>query len=148
MSKVKRLRRKRAAQKQANIHQMAVQSQFRGDLKGTLGTRKLLKQMTRNHEDVLQNIEFILISGYRQDRTIDDRIVAEVLRAAIQGATPADARVQALIESLGEMRQFRSDVSNETWRNGLRTVLQSVHRHSSLLAGSRGYLDFVCKFTG
>jgi hypothetical protein len=125
---------------------MAVQSQFKGDLKGTLGARKLLKQMTNDHEDVLQNIEFILVSGYRQDRTIDDRIVAEALKAAIQGATPADARSQSLTDGLEEMRQFRSDVSPETWRDGLRTVLQSVQRHSSLCPGSRGYLDFACQF--
>ncbi len=146
MSNLKRLRRKRAAQKQANIRQMALQSEFRGDLKGTLGPRKLLRQMTRDHEDVLQNIEFVLVSGYRQERTIDDRIVAEALRAAIQGDMPADARARSLTEGLEEMRQFRSDVADQTWRDGLQTVLQSVHRHSSILPGSRGYLDFVCDF--
>jgi hypothetical protein len=144
MSKLKRLKRKRGAQKQANIRQMSLQSEF----KGVLGPRKLLKQMTRDHQDVLQNIEFILVSGYREDRTIDDRIVAEALRAAIQGDMPVDARARSLTEGLEEMRHFRSDVPDQTWRDGLRTVLQSVHRHSSIVAGSRAYLDFVCDFIG
>lgn len=142
MSSLKRLKRKRAARKQVNIRQMALQS----ELRETLGPRKLLKRMTRDHQDLLQNIEFALVSRYRDNGTIDDRIVADALRAVIQGTIPADARAQSLTEGLEEIREFRSDVSDEIWRDGLRTVLQSVHRHSSLRPGSRGYLDFVSDF--
>jgi hypothetical protein len=56
MSKVKRLKRKRALQKKANIRQMALQKHS----KVMLGSRKLLKRMPRDHLDVLQNIEFML----------------------------------------------------------------------------------------
>ena len=143
MSNLKRLKRKRAAQKQANIRQMALQS----ELRGTLGSGKLLKRMTRDHVDLLQNIEFVLVSQYRRNGAIDDRIVADALRAAIQSTMPADARAQSLTEGLEEIRELRSDVPDEIWRDGLRTVLQSVHRHSSLRPGSRGYLDFVSDFT-
>jgi len=142
MSSLKRLKRKRAARKQVNIRQMALQS----ELRETLGPRKLLKRMTRDHQDLLQNIEFALVSRYRDNGTIDDRIVADALRAVIQGTIPADARAQSLTEGLEEIREFRSDVSDEIWRDGLRTVLQSVHTHSSLRPGSRGYLDFVSDF--
>jgi len=142
MSKVKRLKRKRALQKKANIRQMALKK----NSKVMLGSRKLLKRMSRDHQDVLQNIEFVLVSGYRSDRSIDDRIIADVLKAAILDNIPEDARAQTLNEGLEEVREIRSDISDDIWRDGLRTVLQSVHRHSSLIPGSRGYLDFVSDY--
>lgn len=142
MSKLKRMRRKRAAQKKANIRLMALHSEQRE----TLGSRKLLRRMTRDHQDVLQNIEFILVSGYREDGRIDDRIIAQALKAAIRGEVPESARAQSLNESLDEMRELRADVPDDIWRVGLRTVLQSVQRHSNLRPGEREYLDFVSDF--
>jgi len=142
MSKLKRLRQKRALQKQANIRNMALQK----NLKATPGTRKLMKQMTRDHQDVLQNIEFILVTGYRDDRSIDDCIIAETLKAAIHGYLPQDPRAISLNRALEDIRELRSDVSDDIWRDGLRTVLQSVHRHSSMKPDSRAYLDFVSDF--
>ena len=142
MSKVKRLKRKRALQKKANIRQMASQK----NLSATLGPRKLMKRMTRDHQDVLQNIEFVLVSGYRSDRSIDDRIVADALKAAIHDEVPEGDLAQSLNESLENIRELRSDISDDVWRDGLRTVLQSVHRHSSLKSGSRAYLDFASDF--
>ena len=138
MSKVKRMKRKRATQKKANIRQMS--------LKMEMGSAKLSKRMSRGHVDVLQNIEFALLSGHREDPTIDDRIVADVLKAAISGDVSEDARVQSLSEGLEEVRQLRSDVSDDVWLDGLRTVLQSIHRHSNLRPGSRAYLDFISAF--
>ena len=138
MSKVRRLRRKRAMQKKANIRQMAFQRKWVAPLK----PRRSLKDMTRDHLDVLQNIEFILLSEYN-DASIDDRIVAEALRAAVLNTEPDDDIVQFLKKRLEEIREVRSDVSDDTWRDGLRTVLQSVLRHSSLKPGCTRYLDFV-----
>ena len=142
MSKVKRLKRKRALQKKANIRQMASQKKFGA----TLRPRKSMKHMARDHLDVLQNIEFVLVSGYRSDRSIDDRIVADVLIAAILDAEPEDSRARSLNESMESIRVLRSDIPDDIWRDGLRTVLESVHRHSSLKPGSRGYLDFVSDY--
>ena len=142
MSKVKRLKRKRALQKKANIRQMASQKKFGA----TLRPRKSMKHMARDHLDVLQNIEFVLVSGYRSDRSIDDRIVADVLIAAILDAEPEDTRARSLNESMESIRVLRSDIPDDIWRDGLRTVLESVHRHSSLKPGSRGYLDFVSDY--
>jgi uncharacterized alpha-E superfamily protein len=142
MSKVKRLKRKRALQKKANIPQMALQKKFGATLK----PRKSMKHMVRDHLDVLQNIELVLVSGYRSERSIDDRIVADALIAAILDAEPEDSRAQSLNESLENTRVLRSDVSDDIWRDGLRTVLESVHTHSSLKPGSRGYLDFVSDY--
>ena len=142
MSKVKRLKRKRALQKKSNIRQMALQKKFGA----TLRPQKSMKHMARDHLDVLQNIEFVLVSGYRSERSIDDRIVADVLIAAILDAEPEDSRARSLNESLENIRMLRSDISDDIWRDGLRTVLESVHRHSSLKPGSRGYLDFVSDY--
>ena len=142
MSKVKRLKRKRALQKKANIRQMASQKKFGA----TLRPRKSMKHMARDHLDVLQNIEFVLVSGYRSDRSIDDRIVADVLIAAIFDAEPEDTRARSLNESMESIRVLRSDIPDDIWRDGLRTVLESVHRHSSLKPGSRDYLDFVSDY--
>ncbi len=105
-----------------------------------------MKRMARDHLDVLQNIEFVLVSGHRSDRSIDDRIVADVLIAAILDAEPEDSRARSLNESLESIRVLRSDIPDDIWRDGLRTVLESVHRHSSLKPGARGYLDFVSGF--
>jgi uncharacterized alpha-E superfamily protein len=142
MSKVKRLKRKRALQKKSNIRQMALQKKFGA----TLRPRKSMKRMARDHLDVLQNIEFVLVSGYRSDRSIDDCIVADALIAAILDAEPEDSRARSLNESLENIHELRSDVSDDIWRDGLRTVLESVHRHSSLKPGSRDYLDFVSDY--
>lgn len=142
MSKLKRMRRKRAARKKANIRLMSLHS----GMPEAPGSGKLLKRMTRDHQDILQNIEFILVTGYRDDGSIDDRIVAAALRAAIHGDVAEDARAQSLNEGLEEMREFRADVTDDVWRDGLRTVLQSVHRHSDLRPGERNYLDFVSDF--
>ncbi len=142
MSKVKRLKRKRALQKKSNIRQMGLQKKFGAKLR----PQKSMKHMTRDHLDILQNIEFVLVSGYRSDRSIDDRIVADVLIAAILDAEPEDIRARSLNESMENIHMLRSDISDDIWRDGLRTVLESVHRHSSLKPGSRGYLDFVSDY--
>jgi len=129
-------------QKKANIRQMDSEKK----LGATLKPRKSMKHMARDHLDVLQNIEFVLVSGYRSDRSIDDRIVADALRAVILDTEPENTRAQSLSGSLEHIRELRVDVPDDIWRDGLRTVLESVHRHSSLKPGSRGYLDFVSDF--
>jgi hypothetical protein len=116
------------------------------DSKVMKGSHKLLKRMRRDHLDVLQNIEFFLIKRYQEDGTIDDRLVAEALKAAIDNNAPQDEQAASIKERLQGIREIRSDVSDDIWRDGLRTVLQSVHRHSSLKPGSRGYLNFVSDF--
>lgn len=142
MSKTKRLKHKRTLQKKANIRRMALQKRS----SVMLGPRKLMKRMTRDHPDVLQNIEFVLVTGYRDDRSIDDRIVADALETAIIDSSPDDPRSVSLNDGLGSIRELRSDVSDDVWRDGFRTVLQSVHRHSSLRPGARDYLNFVSDF--
>ncbi|MHC4354393.1 MAG: hypothetical protein ACYS0H_16955 [Planctomycetota bacterium] len=137
MSKVKLKGRKRTLQK-INLRRMS--------LKKEPDSTKLLKRMTRDHLDVLQNIEFTLVSCHRDDRSIDDRTIADALKVAIGGDLSEHSGPQSLAEGLDRIRQVRSDVSDDIWRAGLQTVLQSVRRHSSLKPGDRGYLNFVSSF--
>ena len=108
-----------------------------------MGADTRLQHMSNEYEDVLQNIEFVLVQGYREDRSIDDVIVAEALLGALHGEVPAGERSGRLAEKLAGMRQVRRDVPDNVWRNCLRTVLQSVRRHSSGRRGNRSYLLFV-----
>jgi uncharacterized protein YlxP (DUF503 family) len=136
MSKVKTLKRKRAMQKKANIRKMAFQKKWGASL----------KEMTGNNVDVLQNIEFALLREYENDTSIDDRAVAEALRAAFLNTRPDDDTAQLLKDSPQQIRAIRSGVPDDIWGDGLRTVLQSVLRHSSLKPGCTHNLDFVSGF--
>ena len=136
------MQRKRAERKKANIRLMSLHS----GMKETPESRKLMKRMVRDHQDVLQNIESIIISEYRENRRIDDRVVADALKAAIHSETAENDLAESINQAVEEMRMLRSNVSDDVWRDGLRTVLQSVHRHSYLRPGEREYLCFVGDF--
>ncbi len=143
MSKTKRVKRKRKLQKMANVRRMAL----KGSSGLMSGAHKLMKRMSRDHLDVLQNIEFALITCYRDDHSIDDRFVADALLSAMNDtAVPEDPRAKALSDAIENIRLLRSDVPDDIWRDGLRTVLQSVHRHSDRRPGATDYLDFVSAF--
>ena len=118
----------------------------RKSLKETLEENKLMKRMSRDHVDVLQNIEFILVTSHRENGSIDDRIIADALKATIDNDFPQDERVISIKGNLQDMHEFRGYVSDDIWQAGLRTVLQSVRRHSDLRPGSTDYLDFVSEF--
>ena len=112
-------------------------------------TKLGMKRMTRDHIDVLQNIEFTLVDAARHDPTIDDRMIAEVLRIGLnRGIVPDDAddRVLWMWERLEAMRSTREDVTDAQWTAGLNVVNQSVRRHSDLMPGETGYLDFVSEY--
>ena len=142
MSKLKRMRKKQALKKRSNTRITAL----RREQNEMLGRRSLFDKMVHNHQDILQNIEFTIISEYRQDGGIDDRIVAEALKAFILNTEPQDKSVDRLKQILGSARRLRDDVSDDLWRDGLRVVLRSVHDHSDLEPGSTHYLDFINEF--
>jgi hypothetical protein len=104
---------------------------------------KIFKQMTRDHIDVLQNIEFSIVSACRGHSGIDDNIIASALKAAIAGDEPADELSALLINDLANTRRMREDVPDTIWTNGLKVVLQSVHNHSDARPGDRDYITFV-----
>ena len=102
--------------------------------------------MTSDHADVLQNIEFSIVSAYRCNNNIDDKVVASALRTAITGGDAADELSHSLIEALEDIRLLRADVPEEIWKNGLNVVLQSVYDHSDMRTGDRDYLEFISQF--
>lgn len=142
MSKLKRLKKKRDLRKKANIREMVMKRQ----MKSTLGTDKMADEMIRDHQGVLQNIEFAIVSCRRNNNKIDDSVIAGTLKAAIHSEEPTGELSAELKRDLDDIRQTRSDIADDLWRNGLRTILQSVHLHSNLRPGSRGYIDFVSQF--
>ena len=107
---------------------------------------KIFKQMTRHHLDVLQNIEFSIVSTCRGHRDIDDKIISSALRAAIAGDEPADELSALLTKDLANIRRMRADVPDKIWTNGLKVVLESVHNHSNTRPGDRDYLTFIQNF--
>ncbi|RKY08859.1 MAG: hypothetical protein DRP66_03590 [Planctomycetota bacterium] len=142
MSKLKRMKKKQALRKRASIRITAL----RRAQKDMFGRQSLFDKMVNNHQDILQNIEFVIISEYRHDSRLDDGIVAETLKAIILNTEPQDKSVDRLKQMLESARRLRDDVSDNLWRDGLRVVLRSVHNHSDFKPGSTHYLDFVGGF--
>lgn len=112
----------------------------------TGGPNKLMRRMSRDHLDVLHNIEFSLVSAYREEPGVDDAVVLTALQAALAGVRPEEPRAQAVFARLESIRELRTDVPPEVWRNGLRVVADSVRNHSTLRAGDVAYLKFVSPF--
>ncbi len=111
-------------------------------------TPQTMKSMARDHADVLQNIEFALVRGYRENARVDDRDVREALRAHLGGKEAEGARAAGLAASLAAMRAFREDVSDELWFAAIRIVEDSVRLHSGFLPGETSYLRFVAQYVG
>jgi hypothetical protein len=104
------------------------------------------KSMSRDHLDVLQNIESSLVKSAREDDRIDDRTVDEALGLALRGKEPgedADPLAVSVSDLLESMRADREDVPDNVWQAGLKTVRDSVRRHSTLAPGEKRYLRFV-----
>jgi hypothetical protein len=108
--------------------------------------RKIFREMTRDHVDVLQNIEFCIVSAAREDRKIDDRAVASALKATIAETMPTNEIAAKLTGELENARLLRSDVDESIWKNGLKVVLESVHTHSNAQPGDYDYLSFISDY--
>ncbi|MBN1795806.1 MAG: hypothetical protein JW804_03965 [Sedimentisphaerales bacterium] len=110
---------------------------------------KIFKEMTKNHVDVLENIEFAIINVWRENEQIDDRTVAAALKAIIKKEEPKDILSCLLEKALEGARLIRSDVSDEIWTKGLKVVLESVYTHSPddvIKQGDTYYLEFADMF--
>ena len=106
-TKQKRQRQKRTQQRNANIQTVTLLR------KSEKVSYKLIRRMTRDHQDVLQNIEFALVSAYREDRRIDDSIIAETLRSAIRGQEPGSVLAgQVRVRLVGRPRNSESQFGN------------------------------------
>ena len=140
-SKARRDQRKKAEKKaKSRIQALRTQrSSFRVP-------NKVYRRMTERHPDVLQNIEFALLSTWRSHKEIDDSDVKHALIACLQGVPAEDVGAMRLQEALDDVRDLRDDITDELWRDGLRVVLHSVHNHSTAMSGATGYLRFIQDF--
>jgi len=102
--------------------------------------------MASENLDVLQNIEFALVTTHREYPTVDDSAVAEALRYAIRGKESDGETAELLHSRLGAIRQLRSDIPNSVWQECLQVILASVKRRSKLRPGETSYLDFVAPY--
>jgi hypothetical protein len=107
---------------------------------------KRMKRMSNDYPDVLQNIEFALVSSFQDDSNVDDRIVDMALSAALKGEAPEDPRAAAVYDELVQTREMREDVPEEVWRECLRVVQDSAHTHSGCKPGETRYLRFAQQF--
>lgn len=107
---------------------------------------KLMKRMARDHPDVLQNIEFALVTCHRQDRSLDDRVMDAALRASLASQPPEDPGVAIVFESLASVREMRHAVPADIWSDCLRVVQDSIHTHSARTPGETAYLAFASRY--
>ena len=106
------------------------------------------QRMLRNHTDVLQNVEFSLVNAAKESGEIDDHGVKRILLHAIQGTSSEDPIVEWALNLLAVVRDQRSDVSDDLWRDALRVIYASLNRHSSCEPGDTSYLRFVSSYVG
>ena len=99
-----------------------------------------IKKISRDHEDVLQGIEGVLISGERENPRIDDAIASLALRSRMANIAPEDDLAAQLFEELQAVRSAHEDLSDFDWIEALRVVDESVKRHSSRTPGEIVYL--------
>jgi len=111
-----------------------------------LAAKQARKTVREENLDVLQNIEFGIVTTSREDPTIDDVIVFSALKSALKRTGSEDLRTSAVIDGLRRMREMRTDVTDSVWDNCLRTIMESVRLHSALTPGAKGYLDFIKHF--
>ncbi len=104
------------------------------------------KLMTQSYVDVLEDIEYCLVTVWRDDSDIDDKDTAAALKIVINGGQAENQRVKLLASELENARMKRLDVSDEIWEKGLKVVLESVHTHSDAREGDTDYLDFASAF--
>ena len=112
-------------------------------------TKTSMKHMTRDHVDVLQNIEAMVVGYAGTDASVDDRIIDEALgflRRNKENIEDAELHVKGICLYLDDLRANREDVSDAIWLAALRTVQESVRRHSDLKPGEKSYIEFVSQF--
>jgi len=114
--------------------------------KADISPKARMKRLAREHEDVLQNIEFALVRCHRDDPRVDDRVADEALGAAIRGVEPDEPHAADVFAALASIRQMREDVEDGVWRDALQVVRDSVRRHSERRPGETSYLDFVAPY--
>ena len=75
---------------------------------------------------------------------------AAIAQAQVSSARAAEAgdRFAEVLRRLAAIRAMREDVADGVWNECLRTVDESVLRHSQFRPGETSYLDFVSDYVG
>lgn len=107
--------------------------------------RGRMKRMAREHEDVLNAIETVLVRAYRADSEVHDQQAEAALIEAVRGTDPTDLRVADMVAGLRTARG-RLDVPDDIWIEALRVVLNSVRTHSKVERVENAYLDFIDEY--
>jgi len=106
----------------------------------------LMRRMSRDHQDVLQNIEFALVSTWRDRDDVDDRACHAAIESLLTGSQPTGDAASALSGRLLAIRDMRADVPDRLWVDGLRVVAGSIRTHSRRGPGDVDYLIFVAQY--
>jgi hypothetical protein len=133
----------KAAARKKKIKQLS----RRPDASTSLGAKASVeRRMIRRHQDVLQNVEFALVTAAREADNIDDSVIEQVLRLAIQAREPEDPKVQWTMDFLASIRDQRSDIDEGLWRDALSVIYASLKRHSGCNPGEMRYLNFIARY--
>jgi hypothetical protein len=108
--------------------------------------RELADGIPEQYVDVLQNIELMLLGTVRADRRVDDSVIEEGLVAAIEGQADEDELVTKVTAGLNAVLASRPDMPKPAWRDSLRTILDTLRRHSTRRPGDYGYLRFISPY--
>ena len=104
------------------------------------------EEITRSHEDVLQNIEATLVVCWKEVEGVDDHCVHLGLVGAMRDDPPDHPCSWHVYWRLKQVREMRDDVRPDVWLDALRVVDQSVRDRSSLRHGDRTYLTFILPY--
>jgi hypothetical protein len=103
-----------------------------------------MQRMSRDHADVLQNIEFCLVATFHENPAFDDAGALKALWAMALGELETgDPHADEALQSLWDVRRIREEVTDNVWHDGLRVIMDSVRRQSRLHEGEISYLAFV-----
>lgn len=108
---------------------------------------KVFHRITDRHWPVLHSIESALLDWHRIDKTIDDRTLLDGMKCAMGTAVSIDPRANKIADRVRGIRKSYN-FPDETWRDILRVVIESIHNHSGLTPGATGYIDFIREFVG
>lgn len=111
-----------------------------------LAKDSLMTRMIHEHSDLLQNLEFVLVTVAGEFDEVDDCVIERTLRNWIAGKPAEDPVAEAATHLLSEIRESRPDVDDTLWANAMRVVYTSLRDRSSCQAGETSYLGFVSRF--
>jgi hypothetical protein len=113
---------------------------------------RLLGSIIRDHMDLLQNIEFALVTTWKEDARVDDAAVYAALRAVREddeARSPLAGEAAAAVRGILDWRRQNlepHELSKPLRRAACKKIMGSIRNHSSCTPGDTGYLRFVSQF--